>query len=159
MATVKGVINTALVNVQTTGPAAWQTAGYINGREKANLDYYVGLGTEAAATVILMGAPLPVGAKVISHSLQISASIGSFTVSVGDGLSAARYSTNTALATANTIVAVGTVLNTTDGYYVVGTNAATTAVPTGDTQIQLTTGGATLTAGTIIAMRTIFVTD
>lgn len=157
MANFSGVVYA--VTIAPPSPANWLTAGYVNGREKVNMDYYVGLGTEVAASVILMGAPLPIGAKVIAHAIQISASIGSFTVSVGDALSATRYSTATALATLNTIVAVPTALNTTDGYYVIGTNAATASVPSGDTQIQLTTGGATLTAGTIIAFRTLFATD
>lgn len=157
MANFNGVVYA--VQIAPPSPANWLTAGYINGREKIQMDYYVGLGTEVAASVIFMGAPLPIGAKVINHAFQISASIGSFTVSVGDALLATRYGTAIAFATANTIASVGTVLNTTDGYYVIGTNAATTAVPSGDTQIQLTTGGATLTAGTIIAFRTTFVTD
>lgn len=157
MATVLGVINTA-VNAGT-GPAAWQTAGYINGREKCNIDFYVGLGTEAAASVIKMGGPLPVGAKVLRHVLQISASIGSFTVSVGDGLLATRYSTNTALATLNVVVNVGGGIDSTNGFYVIGTGAATASVPLGDTQIQLTTAGATLTIGTLLTLITVFVTD
>lgn len=157
MATVNGVVYAVMI--APPSPANWLTAGYINGEEKINMDFYVGLGTEVAGTVIIMGAPLPNGAKVINHAFQISASIGSFTVSVGDALLATRYGTAVAFATANAIASTGTALNTTNGYYVIGTNAPTAAVPSGDTQIQLTTGGATLTAGTIIAFRTTFVTD
>lgn len=157
MANFSGVVYA--VTIAPPSPSTWLTAGYVNGREKLNIDFYVGLGTEVAASVIFMGAPLPAGAMVVSHQLQISASIGSFAVSVGDGLSATRYSTNTALATLNTIVYVPSPLNTTSGQYIIGTNAATTAVPSGDTQIQLTTSGATLTAGTIISCITRFVTD
>lgn len=157
MANFSGVVYA--VQIAPPSPANWLTAGYVNGREKVNMDFYVGLGTETAGSVIFMGAPLPVGAKVLSHAFQISASIGSFTVSVGDALSATRYSSATAFATANTIASCGTALTATDGFYVIGTNAATASVPSGDTQIQLTTGGATLTLGTIIAFRTMFVTD
>lgn len=157
MATVIGVV--ATVQAAPPSPSTWLTAGYVNGRVKVNLDYYVALGTETAGTVITMGSLLPVGAKVLWIDVATSASTGSLTVSVGDLDSATRYaSASTGPATAGT-TRIGPKLSSTDGYYVIGTNPATPTTTDNDQQIILTTGGATLAVSTIISCAVYFTTD
>jgi len=160
MANVSGVVYA--VTQDPPSPSNWLTAGYVNGREKCNLDFYVTLGTEAAGTVIYMGAPLPQGAKVLSVSVSVVAATSGLTVSIGDLNSATRYATNlTGPATANSQTTAHGCIDATNGYYVVGTNPGTgsTALTTGDAQIILTTGGATLGTGNIIGCRVSFTTD
>ncbi len=156
MANVNGVVYAVLA--APSSPATWLTASYVNGREKCMLDFYVALGTETAGTVIYMGNPLPVGAKVLSVSVITSASTGSLTVSVGDLNSATRYaSASTGPATASSTSYVK--LDSTNGWYAIGSNPATPTATINDQQIILTTGGATLGAGLIIACRVTFTTD
>lgn len=164
MATVNGVIYTA---VAATGPYAgsgnpgdnWKTAGYIDGRTKNQLDFYVCLGTETAGTVILMGGLLPVGAKVLEIVIGMSASTGSLTMSVGDLDSATRYaSASTGPATVGMSRFNGGI-DSTNGFYVIGTNPATPTTTDNDRQLKLTTGGATLAVGTIITSRVVYTTD
>lgn len=141
------------------GPAVWQTAGYINGREKVTMDFYVALGTETAGTVIMMGAPLPVGAKILAISVTTTVNTGSLTVSVGDLNSATRYaSADTGPATAR-LTSYNGIIDATNGAYVIGSNPAVPTTTNNDQQLKLTTGGATLAAGNIIGCRAIFVTD
>lgn len=157
MATVNGVVYA----VMAAPPQAstWLTAGYVNGREKVNIDYYVALGSEASGTVILMGALLPVGAKIITISITTSASTGSLTISVGDLDSATRYaSAATGPATAG-ISSYSGLIDANNGPYVIGTNPATPTATDNDQQIKLTTGGATLGAGLIIGCVVRFTTD
>lgn len=157
MATVSGVVYA--VSILPPTPNAWLTQGYVNGREKVNLDFYVATGAEAAGTVILMGALLPIGAKILSIALSASASTGGLTVSVGDLDNATRYGTAlTGIATAG-ITSVNTLIDATNGAYVIGTNPATPTATDNDQQIKLTTGGATLGAGLIIGCRVMFTTD
>ncbi len=157
MSTVNGVV--AAVQAAPPGPSNWLTAGYINGRVKVNLDFYVALGTEAAATVIQMGSLLPVGAKVLWIDITTTISIGSLTISVGDLDSATRYgSALTGPATAG-ITRVNGIISAANGAYVIGTNPATPTVTDNDQQIILTTGGSTLTIATIIGCAVYFTTD
>ena len=155
MANVNGVVYA--VQVAPPSPSNWLTAGYINGRVKCNLDFYVALGTETAGTVIYMGAPLPVGAKVIRIQITASASTGSLTASVGDLNSATRYANAaTGIATGNQVNFYSGCIDATNGYYVIGTNPATPTATNTDTQIILTTGGATIAVGTIIGCCVIY---
>lgn len=160
MATVLGSIATAISNVPTTGgPANWVTGGFVDGRVKVNMDYYVALGTETTGTVIKMGQLLPIGAKVIAHVLSINTAQTSLTVSVGDLDSATRYaSAATSLQTAGAYVIIGAV-DATVGYYVIGSNPATPTTADNDQQIILTTGGTTLTVGRVIGLATLYTTD
>lgn len=157
MATVNGVVYA--VTIAPPSPSNWLTAGYVNGRDKSNIDYYVALGTETAGTVILMGALLPVGAKVLSVVISTSANTGGLTISVGDLDSATRYANAaTGPATAG-ISSFNGIIDSTNGAYVIGTNPATPTATDNDQQIKLTTGGATLGVGLIIGCRVIFTTD
>jgi hypothetical protein len=149
--TVLGVISTAVTN---TGVNNWQTAGYINGREKVYLDFYVGLGTETAGSTIQMCAPLQNGAKVLYVRVFASAATASLTVSVGDLASATRYASADTGPASKGISTYSGCIDSTNGFYVIGTNPGTSsnlavAQATGDAQILLTTGGATLGTGTI----------
>lgn len=159
MATVNGVVYA--VQVAPPSPSNWLTAGYVNGRIKCNMDFYVGLGTETAGTVIQMGAPLPPGAKIIQVDITASAATGSLTASVGDLSSATRYaSASTGVATKGVTTFTGCI-DATNGFYVIGTNPGTgaNAAILGDAQIIITTGGATIAAGTIIGSVVWFTTD
>lgn len=135
MSNYKGTVATA---VNTGGVANAVLQGFIDAREKIHLDSYTIAGTELAASTINIGANLPAGAKVLSIVLSVDNAQTSATFSVGDSNSATRYkSATTDLQTAGRY--------TYDGkQYVVGTNS-------GDNQILLTTGGATLTASTLRA--------
>ena len=165
MATFLGAINTAIgatygkaTVAGISGPANWVTGGFVDGKVKVNMDYYVALGTETAGAIITMGNLLPVGAKIIGHLLQISASTGSLTISVGDLETATRYvSASTSPATAGSYW-FGGGKDATVGYYVIGTTTAPTAT-SNDQQIILTTGGATLAVSTVICLATIYTTD
>lgn len=148
--TVDGVV--AAVIAAPPSPANWLTAGYINGRVKVNLDFYIGTGNEAAGSTILMGQILEQGAKILSIDVITSAATSSLTISVGDAASTTRYaSASSGPASAGTTSYTG-MFDATNGWYVVGTNA-------NDNQLQLLTGGATLGSGTIYAVRINFVTD
>lgn len=157
MATVQGVVYAVLQGPST--PATWLTAGYVNGREKVQIDYYVALGTEAAGTILLMGQPLPIGAKILTVQITTSANTSSLTMSVGDLDNATRYaSADTGPATKGSSSYIG-VFDATNGTYVIGTNPAVPTATDNDQQIKLTTGGATLGAGLIIGLIVHFVTD
>lgn len=157
MATVIGVVATVIA--APPSPATWLTAGYIDGRVKLSLDFYVALGTETAGTVIKMGQLLPVGAKVLWIDVATSASTGSLTVSVGDLDSSTRYaSASTGPATAGT-TRIGPKLDATNGYYIIGSNPATPTATDNDQQIILTTGGATIVVSTIISCAVYYTTD
>lgn len=154
---VNGVVYAVLAGPST--PGTWLTAGYVNGREKLMIDYYVALGTEGIGSKITMGNPLPVGAKVLSIDIITSAATSSLTLSVGDLDSATRYaSADTGPATKQTIRYTG-MIDATVGFYVIGTNPATPTATDNDTQIVLLTGGATLGAGLVIGMIVRFTTD
>lgn len=147
---VLGVVATIIA--APPSPSNWLTAGYVDGRKKINLDFYVGLGTESAGSTIKMGPLLPAGAKVIRIAIHASASTSALTLSVGDSASATRYaSAATGPATAGISVFSGMV-DATNGAYLIGTN-------TNDNQILLTTGGATLGTGTIYGCEVEYTTD
>lgn len=163
MADFYGVIATYTATNRLTanvpGPANWQTAGYIDGREKTNMDFYIGLGTEVAGSRLIMGAPVPLGAKVMSVSVRMSANTSSLTMSIGDLHLATRYGTAlTGVATAGITSANGFISATT-GPYVIGTNPTTPTTTSNDQQIILTTGGATLGVGLIVGTSVVYVTD
>ena len=86
MATLYGV-NAALV-ADPTG-ANLVNQGAIKGRVRVMSDNYVGLGTEANLDVIKIGAPLPVGAKILFAVVSCNAIGG--TIGLGDAVSATRY--------------------------------------------------------------------
>lgn len=140
MATFKGV-NQTLIDAQGESKIA---GGLVKVKTKTIKDSYVILGTEGTGSVIKLFGALPAGAILQSINIDVSAAQASANVDVGDSASATRYATDdTGIATAlgvktytRTIVACG--------QYVVGTAS-------GDNQITLTTGGATLTAGTLYA--------
>lgn len=131
-----GVVNTAIA---AGGVSNKVLQGLIDGRVKCNIETYTILGSELSASTIAIGAALPVGANVIGIILQVSAAQTSLTASVGDAGSATRYaSAITGLQTANVIV------------FVPGKNYVITG--TSDTQILITTGGATASAGILNAV-------
>ena len=86
MATLYGV-NAAKVLAPTAANRIDQ--GYIKGRVRCLADYYIGLGTEANLDVIKIGAPLPIGAKILSGVISITACGGTF--GLGDAVNATRY--------------------------------------------------------------------
>lgn len=144
MATVLGVINTDYAG--GTGPNRnandWTTPGYIRGREALMLDWYVAA-TDASGTVIKLGAPLDSGAMITGIDVLFNQANSGLTISVGDTGSATRYSSATSMATAGSF----NVFNlTSTGFYIIGTN-------TNDSQIILTTGGASLQASTIVGIK------
>ena len=152
-APVPGVTSTTTYN--------WMTAGYVDGRKKIMLDYYVGLGTELSGSTLNMCAPLPQGAMILSVSVISSAATSSLTWSVGDLNLATRYvSAGTGIATAGSTAYTGMISSTT-GWYVIGTNPGTgaNALTQGDAQIVITTGGATLGTGTIYGVIVEYTTD
>jgi hypothetical protein len=165
MATVKGAVKTIILDSSITGvpgtaggASNWTTPGYIRGAVRVMVDYYVGLGTETAGTVIQMHPLLDVGAMILYHVLSISTGLGALTVSVGDLDSATRYaSASTALQTTGAYL-IRPALGTT-GNYIIGTNPATPTDADNDRQIILTTAGATLTAGYIISLMTFYTID
>jgi hypothetical protein len=163
MSAVTGVINTAfgsqsglIGNINSKGGVAqWQSPGYIRGNVKEYTDYYVGLGTEVAGSTIRMHPLLDTGIMILYHVLQIVASTGSLTGSIGDLDSSTRYaSAITSFATAGTYI-IGNGLSST-GPYIIGTNPATPTSTDTDAQIVITTGGATLGATNIIGLTTVY---
>lgn len=158
--TVQGVVYAE----RNTNPNAtnWLTPGYVDGRKKVMLDFYVGLGTESAGSKILMGGAITPGAKITSIVVHVSASTGGLTVSVGDLALATRYVTSaTGPATGPSTTGFTGCIDATNGFYTIGTNPGTgpNAALLGDAQIQLTTGGATLGAGTIYGVEVNYTTD
>lgn len=142
-------------------PNTWLTPGYVDGRKKVMLDFYVGLGTESAGSTINMGAPLPAGAKVLSVSVHTSAATGALTMSVGDLSLATRYATADTGPASKGIHSYTGLIDATNGFYLIGQNPGTgpNAATLGDAQIVLTTGGATLGAGTIYGIEVNYTTD
>ena len=157
--TVNGVVYAERLSTNPPTPNNWLTPGYVDGRKKVNLDYYIGLGTESAGSIINMGALLPVGAKVLSISIHTSAATSGLTMSVGDLNSATRYANaDTGPASAGIHSYTG-FIDSTNGAYLVGQNPANPTATNNDQQIILTTGGATLGAGTIYGCEVQYTTD
>lgn len=124
-------------DAQAGGLANWMAKGLIDARVKTMLDdYTIGGSTETSGSTIDVGGVLPSGANVVAIVIYVSTAQTSLTLSIGDDASATRYaSASTSLQTAGTYVFSGQ-------NYVTGTTS-------GDTQILLTTGGATMTAGNL----------
>ncbi len=139
MVTYSGTTQTALDTGGLLGGNSTRLAGGLkNARLKVDIDFYTILGSELSASLIKLFGVLPTGANLVAVILDVSAAQTSATFSIGDADSATRYaSAVTSLQTA------GSYLFSLDGR-VVGTS-------TSDNQILLTTGGATLTAGTLTA--------
>jgi hypothetical protein len=166
MANVYGVINTLIVQTGSTsvtavGTSAWQTAGYVNGRVKVNLDYYA-CNTDVSATVIYMGAKLPIGAMVLAHVITATAALSGVTLNIGDLDSGTRYVSATAsLQTAGTYVFTGFVSTVP---YIIGTNPSSGGISTAtatdnDQQIVVTVAGGTMPGSGYIILATLYVTD
>ena len=135
MVAYKGEVNTA---VDAGGVVNAVLNGLIDARVKVNVENYTILGSELAASTINIGANLPKGAVILAIVLAVSAAQTAATFSVGDAGSATRYaSAHTGLQTAVVPVIIGG-----KNYVITGTD---------DTEIVLTTGGATLTAGNLDA--------
>ena len=64
--------------------------GELEGKVRVMTDTYEATG-EAAGSLIYMGKPLPVGARILNIKLAYDALGGSSTLAVGDAVSAARY--------------------------------------------------------------------
>lgn len=136
MATLKA-INSTLIDA---GGLSTLLSGLVDGRVKCMLDSYViGGSAETSGSTLDIGGNLPKGANVIAIVLSVSANQTSATFDVGDDEDADRYAAaSTSLQTAGTYVISGK-------NYVVDM----TTVATPDNRIVLTTGGATLSAGTL----------
>lgn len=135
MVAYKGEVNTA---VDTGGVVNAVLNGLIDARVKVNVENYTILGSELSGSTINIGGNLPKGAVILAIVLMVSAAQTAATFSVGDAGSATRYaSAHTGLQTAVVPVVIGG-----KNYVITGTS---------DTEIVLTTGGATLTAGNLDA--------
>lgn len=109
--------------------------GLIDARVKAMLDSYtIGGSTETSGSTIDIGAQLPSGCRVLEIILHFSVAQASLTLSIGDDASATRY--GSALTGPQTA-----------GITRVSGKNYKTGQSSGDRQILLTTGGATMTAG------------
>ena len=154
---------TGVVYAERLAPTAanWMTPGYVDGRKKVNLDFYVGLGTEAAGSTLYMGALIPQGAKVISVKVHTSAATNNLTMSVGDCQLTTRYASADTGPAAKGVSTYTGMIDSTNGFYLIGTNTTSGAsLPAGgDSQILLTTAGATLGAGTIYGVEVEYTTD
>ncbi len=137
MATLAATVATA---VAAGGLSNKVLSGLIDGRIKCMIDTYtIGGSTEVSGSTIDIGGKMPKGANVIAIIIFVSTNQTSLTVSVGDDESATRYaSAITSLQTAGTYLIGGK-------NYVVDLTTASTP----DDQIVITTGGATMTAGTL----------
>ena len=135
----------------TGGVSNWQTPGYIRGNVRVMVDWYVGTSSDTTGSVISMFPPLDAGSMILFFILGASASTGSLTFSLGDSGSATRYlSAGTGIATAGSNIIP--TLEASTGPYIIGTN-------TGDNQIIITTGGATLGTGTIYSLQCFYTID
>ena len=135
----------------TGGVSNWQTPGYIRGNVRVMVDWYVGTSSDVTGSVISMFPPLDAGSMILFFILGASASTGSLTFSLGDSGSATRYlSAGTGIATAGSNIIP--TLEASTGPYIIGTN-------TGDNQIIITTGGATLGTGTIYSLQCFYTID
>lgn len=129
---------TLLADVATSFQAGGLSNAVLNGlidaRLKAYLESYTILGTETAASTLDVGATVLSGSLVVGFLLYVSTDQTSLTVSIGDDASATRYaSAITSLQTAGT--------------YIVSGQNYKTGQSTGDLQMVITTGGATMTVG------------
>ena len=137
MVAFKGVNAT----LQDAGGVSTIIQGLVDGRLKCCLDTYTILGTEVVADTIDIGANMPKGAHAVALILQVSAAQTSATIDIGDDEDADRYA-----AADTSLQSVGTYVFSLKNY-----NVDLTTASTPDNRIVLTTGGATLTAGTLQA--------
>lgn len=136
MATVKGVNQTKIDN---GGIDNKLDNGLVNARVKVYHDSYVAVGDETAGTVIKMCGAIPAGSKVVGIALGCNDIGSGATLSVGDSNSATRY------------------YNAVDGHNTKKFNAIERSgmgyeigTVSGDSQILITTAGATLGTGKLI---------
>lgn len=141
MVTYSGVTQTYKDTGGILGGASTRPgSGLDNARVKCILDQYTVLGTELSGSLLKLFGTIQTGANIIEILISVSAAQASATLSVGDSASTTRYvSASTGIQTA-----VPTITRLAGLNYVIGTNS-------GDNQIYGTTGGATLTAGTLYA--------
>ena len=132
MATLLGDVATS---VQAGGLSNAVLNGLVDARVKAMLESYtIGGSSETSGSTLDIGGLLPSGARVVAIVINVSTAQTSATLSIGDDASATRYaSADTSIQNAGT--------------YVFSGKNYKTGQSTGDLQIVLTTGGATLTAG------------
>ncbi len=133
MSTVKGV-NKTLIDAGTI-----LAPGLFDGRVKCMVDSYEAA-TLVSGSTITVGGRLTKGCVILQVSLTTDALGGSTTMSIGDAESAARYMSAEDTSSAAT--------HTTDLADGVGYTTDETDADALDTQIVLTTGGASMT-GTI----------
>lgn len=133
--TVKGVSQTA---IDAGGLQNQLAAGLVDGRVKCRIDSYVADGSEAAGSTIEFGGDLIPGSKIVAIILSSSVAQASLTAALGTSFNIDEF----AEAGNTTLQAALTAWIEHGKGYVVGTAAL-------DSQIIMTTGGATLTAGTI----------
>lgn len=128
---------TLLGDVATDAQAGTgQAHGLTNARVKANLDSYtIGGSTETSGSTIDLGGLIPKGARVKTLGLHVTTNQSSLTFKLGDDADDDRY-----VASGNTSLQTAGLYEFSGKNYQVGTTS-------GDDQIVLTTGGATMTAG------------
>ncbi len=136
MAAVKGVNNT-----KAADPTAANIAnpGVLGGKKRVMVDKYEA-SSLASGSTIAVGKTLPVGAIITGIQLAYDALGASSTLAVGDAGSASRYMAAASSASAGQR---GTIDVDGLGYAVTGTN---------DTDIIITTGGASITGTISIAI-------
>lgn len=122
-------------SIQSGGLSNAITRGLLDARVKADLDSYtIGGSTETSGSTIDIGSTIQSGSRILAIVIHVSTAQTSATLSIGDDASATRYaSADTSIQSAGTYIFSGQ-------NYKVGQSS-------GDQQIVLTTGGATLTAG------------
>ncbi len=135
MAAVNGVNNTKAADPKA---ANILNPGVLGGKKRVMVDTYTASALASGST-IAVGKSLPVGAIVTGVKLGFAALGASSTLSVGDAGSATRYLAAASSATAGT--RLGPDLVTGLGYVVTGTS---------DTDILITTGGASITGAVAI---------
>lgn len=141
MATFYGV--NATLQLAATAPTSRQPVGKDYGGDvKAVFDTYVSLGTEAAASLIVMGRARK-GWRMLAWDIAYGALGTNVTLAMGDDGSGTRFKAATAAATAGTLGAAWTKDNL--GYLF-----------TQDRPLILTTAGATLDAAITIVSRALF---
>lgn len=111
--------------------------GLKDARVKACLDTYtIGGSTETSGSTLDICPALPSKARVLAIGIRVSAAQTSLTINLGDDADDDRYA------------AASTALQTAGFHWFSGQNYQT-GTTDGDTQLKITTGGATMTAGTL----------
>ena len=136
MATVKGVNRT---KADDPSPSNILSPGTLGGNVKVMVDQYEAAGL-ASGSIIQIGRKLPKGAKVVEVVMAYDALGGSTTLILGDAEDDNRYIESVSSASAGF-----TRMNAVNG---LGYETDESESSTLDTQLQITTGGASIT-GTI----------